>query len=38
MFAIGETLFIAAQGDKGPDKVEAVRGSVWMNATDWARS
>ncbi len=38
MFAIGETLFIAAQGDKGPDKVEAVRGSVWMSAADWARS
>ncbi|MCD2182445.1 tripartite tricarboxylate transporter permease [Rhizobium sp. GN54] len=38
MFAIGETLYIAAQGDKGPDKVEAVKGSVWMNAADWARS
>ena len=38
MFAIGETLFIAAQGDKGPDKVEAVRGSIWMSAQDWARS
>src|SRR5690606_20168221 len=38
MFAIGETLFIAAQGDKGADKVEAVKGSVWMNAADWARS
>ncbi len=38
MFAIGETLYSAAQGDKGPDKVEAVKGSVWMNAADWARS
>ncbi|MFD1327703.1 tripartite tricarboxylate transporter permease [Mycoplana ramosa] len=38
MFAIGESLYIAAQGDKGTDKVEAVRGSVWMNAADWARS
>ncbi|PTM96374.1 tripartite tricarboxylate transporter permease [Mycoplana dimorpha] len=38
MFAIGETLYIAAQGDRGPDKVEAVKGSVWMNAADWARS
>lgn len=38
MFAIGESLYIAAQGDKGPDKVEAVKGSVWMNAADWARS
>lgn len=38
MFAIGESLYIAAQGDRGPDKVEAVRGSVWMTAQDWARS
>ncbi|SOC43349.1 putative tricarboxylic transport membrane protein [Rhizobium subbaraonis] len=38
MFAIGESLYIAAQGDRGPDKIEAVRGSVWMSATDWARS
>lgn len=38
MFAIGESLFLAAQGDRGPDKVEAVRGSIWMNAADWARS
>ncbi|RUV79062.1 tripartite tricarboxylate transporter permease, partial [Mesorhizobium sp. M1A.F.Ca.IN.020.32.1.1] len=37
MFAIGETLYIAAQGDRGPDKVEAVKGSVWMSAMDWAR-
>ncbi|MBD9374777.1 tripartite tricarboxylate transporter permease [Rhizobium sp. ARZ01] len=38
MFAIGESLYIAAQGEKGPDKVEAVKGSVWMSAADWARS
>jgi putative tricarboxylic transport membrane protein len=38
MFAIGETLFIAAQGKRAPDKVEAVRGSVWMTAADWGRS
>ena len=38
MFAIGETLFIAAQGSRAPDKIEAVKGSVWMTATDWARS
>jgi len=38
MFAIGETLYIAAQGNRGEDKVEAVRGSLWMNAQDWARS
>lgn len=38
MFAIGESLFLAAQGDRGPDKVEAVRGSIWMTAADWGRS
>lgn len=38
MFAIGETLFIAAQGAKAPDMVEAVRGSIWMTASDWSRS
>ncbi|SCB59499.1 putative tricarboxylic transport membrane protein [Rhizobium aethiopicum] len=38
MFAIGETLYIAAQGNRLEDKVEAVKGSLWMNAQDWARS
>ena len=38
MFAIGESLYIASKGDSEPDKVEAVKGSVWMNAADWARS
>ena len=38
MFAIGESLYIAAQGAQGPDKIEAVKGSVWMTGQDWARS
>ncbi len=38
MFAIGETLYIAAQGMRGPETVEAVKGSLWMTKTDWARS
>lgn len=38
MFAIGETLFVASQGSRVPEKVEAVKGSVWMSAADWARS
>jgi putative tricarboxylic transport membrane protein len=38
MFAIGETLFIAAQGAQGPDRIEAIKGSVWMTAQDWKRS
>lgn len=38
MFAIGETLYVAAQGSRAPEKVEAVKGSLWMNKQDWARS
>jgi putative tricarboxylic transport membrane protein len=38
MFAIGETLYIAAQGKRAPDKIEPVRGSLWMTARDWSRS
>lgn len=38
MFAIGETLFIVAQGQRLAETVEAVKGSVWMTAQDWARS
>ena len=38
MFAIGETLFIAAQGKRAPDRIETVKGSVWMTAKDWSRS
>src|SRR5690606_607986 len=38
MFAVGETLYIAAQGSRAPDKVEPVKGSLWMTARDWARS
>lgn len=38
MFAIGETLFVAAQGTRAPATVEPVRGSLLMTAVDWARS
>ncbi|MEB2843839.1 tripartite tricarboxylate transporter permease [Rhizobiales bacterium RZME27] len=38
MFAIGETLYVAAQGSRAPEKVEAVKGSLWMTKKDWARS
>ncbi|MBX4907675.1 MULTISPECIES: tripartite tricarboxylate transporter permease [Rhizobium] len=38
MFAIGETLYIAAQGNRAAEQVEAVKGSLWMNAQDWSRS
>jgi putative tricarboxylic transport membrane protein len=38
LFAIGETLSVAAAGARGEEKVEPVRGSLWMNREDWARS
>jgi putative tricarboxylic transport membrane protein len=38
MFAIGETLAVAGAGARAPDRIEPVRGSVWMSAADWARS
>ena len=38
MFAIGETLFIAAQGNTGPETIESIKGSVWMTREDWKRS
>jgi putative tricarboxylic transport membrane protein len=38
MFAIGETLYVAAQGARAPGSVEPVKGSLLMNARDWARS
>ena len=38
MFALGEAFFVAGQRDTATDKVIAVKGSVWMSATDWARS
>ena len=38
LFAIGETLSVAAASMRGEEKVETVRGSLWMTATDWARS
>jgi len=38
LFAIGETLSMAAAGARAPDKVEPVKGSVWMSAEDWLRS
>jgi len=38
LFAIGETLAVAGAGARAPDKIEPVKGSVWMTAQDWARS
>jgi putative tricarboxylic transport membrane protein len=38
LFAIGETLKTAASPTALAEKVEAVRGSVWMTIEDWKRS
>ncbi len=38
LFAVGETMKVASDYTGRDDKVEAVKGSVWMTRTDWARS
>ena len=38
LFAIGETLSVAASHASGEERIEPVKGSVWMNREDWARS
>ncbi|MGH6763298.1 MAG: tripartite tricarboxylate transporter permease [Phyllobacterium sp.] len=38
LFAIGETLAVASTREKEDDKVESVKGSVWMSREDWRRS
>lgn len=38
MFALGEALFVAAQGPRAAEQIEAVKGSVWMSRDDWKRS
>ncbi len=38
MFALGETLYVAAHGSRFRETIEPVRGSLWMTAQDWGRS
>jgi putative tricarboxylic transport membrane protein len=38
LFAVGETLSVAAAGARGEEKIEPVKGSLWMNREDWRRS
>ena len=38
LFAVGETLFVAATAHADNEKVEPVRGSLWMTLSDWRRS
>ena len=38
LFAVGETLYVATYLNRIADKIESVKGSVWMSKSDWARS
>ena len=38
LFAVGETLYLAARRNKGDDEILPVKDSLWMTAEDWARS
>ncbi|MRG54140.1 tripartite tricarboxylate transporter permease [Phyllobacterium sp. SYP-B3895] len=38
LFAIGETLAVAASRSTAEEKIEPVKGSVWMSREDWSRS
>lgn len=38
LFAVGETLYVATYLNKTEDKLEQMKGSIWMSASDWARS
>jgi putative tricarboxylic transport membrane protein len=38
LFAIGEALYVASRRNKAEEKLEPVRGSLWMTRQDWLRS
>jgi putative tricarboxylic transport membrane protein len=38
VFAIGEALYVASRRHRGEEKLEPVRGSLWMTKQDWQRS
>lgn len=38
LFAIGESLSVAGSQGRTEEKVEAIRGSIWMSKSDWKRS
>jgi putative tricarboxylic transport membrane protein len=38
LFAVGEALYVASRRHHGEEKIEPVRGSLWMTGADWARS
>jgi putative tricarboxylic transport membrane protein len=38
LFAVGEALYVASRSRSADDKLEPVRGSLWMTKEDWKRS
>jgi len=38
LFAVGETFYVASRLRRGKQDVEAIKGSIWMNRQEWARS
>ena len=38
LFAVGETLYIATYLNRQVDKLEKMKGSIWMSRSDWKRS
>ena len=38
LFAVGEALYVASRRNKQEEKLEPVRGSLWMTSQDWSRS
>jgi putative tricarboxylic transport membrane protein len=38
LFAVGETIYLATYFNREPDKLERMKGRVWMNKSDWKRS
>jgi len=38
LFAVGETLYVASRLRRSGQRVEAIRGSIWMSREEWRRS
>ena len=38
LFAVGEALYVASRRHLAEEKLEPVRGSLWMTKEDWKRS
>src|SRR4029434_4884202 len=38
LFAVGEALYVAAYSSRLEEKMEQLKGSLWMSKTDWQRS